>query len=610
MKRFFAIALALVAVLALPGAALAGKSHDKGKRHDKDTHVQLLAINDLHGHLAPNTPGTIQTGCCNPVLNSSGVQTGWTQRTVPAGGIEYLATHLKALRNRSRNTVTVGAGDLIGASPLVSALFHDEPTIEALNSMRLDVTGVGNHEFDEGIDELRRMQYGDQRGGDGCHPVDGCQDGTPFGGSLFQYLAANVFFEGTDRTIFPPYEVRRAGNAKVAFIGLTFEGTPTVVTPSAIEGLEFRPEVATVNRLVDRLRKKQHIRAFVVLLHQGGAQVPPAPPASPSATPTGEEYTDVNRCVNFNGPEMKEIANGLDPRVSVIVSAHTHQPYICRFSGKLVTSAASFGRLVTSIDLTIDHRSKKVTATSAFNHIVTQDVAKDAAAKAIFDKYTTLSAPLANRVLGSVTADIRSARDNPSGQNAAGEQPMGDVIADAMLEATTPTDFGGAVAAFMNSGGVRAGLLSSQISGGEQPGQVTYGEAFNVQPFGNTLVVKTCTGQQIYDVLNQQFGNPAPGSNRIMLPSANVHYQWTTLPGPHVVDGTVSFDGGTTPISKTASYRVVVNNFMADGGDNYTVFRSCTQPLGGEVDLDAFARYLGGHTPLAPPALNRIEKVG
>ena len=260
------------------------------------------------------------------------------------------------------------------------------------------------------------------------------------------------------------------------------------------------------------------MKAFVVLLHQGGAQVPPAPPASPSATPAGDEYTDVNRCVNFNGPEMKEIAGGLDPRVSVIVSAHTHQPYVCRFSGKLVTSAASFGRLVTSIDLTIDHRTKKVTATSAFNHIVTQDVAKDAGAKAILDKYTTLSAPLANRVLGSVTSDIRSARDTPSGQNAAGEQPMGDVIADAMLEATTPTDFGGAVAAFMNSGGVRAGLLANQISGGEQPGQVTYGEAFNVQPFGNTLVVKTCTGQQIYDVLNQQFGNPAAGSNRIMLP--------------------------------------------------------------------------------------------
>jgi 5'-nucleotidase len=241
---------------------------------------------------------------------------------------------------------------------------------------------------------------------------------------------------------------------------------------------------------------------------------------------------------------------------------------------------------------------------------VTQDVAQDAAAKAILDKYTTLSAPFANRVIGTITADIRSARDNPSGQNAAGEQPMGDVIADAMLEATAPSDFGGAVAAFMNSGGVRAGLFYNQISGGEQPGEVTYGEAFNVQPFGNTLVVKTCTGQQIYNVLNEQFNNPAAGSNRIMLPSANVHYQWTTTGGPRIVDGSMSFDGGATPIAKAASYRVAVNNFMADGGDNYTVFRSCTQPLGGDVDLDAFARYLGVHSPVAPPALTRIEKVG
>jgi 5'-nucleotidase len=579
MKKLLALLTVLAAVLVLPGAAAA--KPEAGK----ETRVQLLAINDLHGHLAPNTPGTIQVGCCNPVLNSSGVQTGWTQKTVPAGGIAYLATHIKALRATNPNTITVGAGDMIGASPLVSALFHDEPTIEALNKVGMDVSGVGNHEFDEGVDELLRMQYGNQNGGDGCHPVDGCQDGTPFGGSLFQYLAANVFYAGTDDTILPPYEIREVDNAKIAFIGLTFEGTPTVVTPSAVEGLEFRPEVATVNALVDQLRREQGVNAFIVLLHQGGAQRPPAPPAFPGPAPTGNEYTDVNKCVNFNGPEMEAIANGLDPRVSVIVSAHTHQPYVCRMRGKLVTSAASFGRLVTDIDLTIDRRTKEVTQAEATNKIVTQDVAQDADAKAILDKYTTLAAPLANKVIGSITADIRSARD-------------------------TPSDFGGAVAAFMNAGGVRAGLIFDQLSGGEQPGEVTYGEAFTVQPFGNTLVVKTCTGQQIYDVLNQQFNNPAAGSNRIMLPSANVRYQWTATPAPQIVDGTVSFDGGATFISKTASYRVAMNNFMADGGDNYTVFKSCTDPLGGEIDLDAFARYLGAHSPVAPPTLNRITKVG
>jgi 5'-nucleotidase len=601
MKRGFAAAFAIVAALALPCAAVAAPSHA--------THVQLLAINDLHGHLAPNTPGTIQVGCCNPVF-TSGVQTGWTQKTVPAGGIAYLAAHMKALRATNKNTITVGAGDMIGASPLVSALFHDEPTIEALNRMGLQVTGVGNHEFDEGVDELLRMQYGNQHGGDGCHPVDGCQDGTPFGGSLFQYLAANVFYAGTHRTILPPYEVRKVGSTKIAFIGLTFEGTPTVVTPSAVEGLEFRPEIATVNALVDQLRESQGIQAFVVLLHQGGTQRPPAPPASPTTQPKGDEYTDVNRCVNFSGPEMEQIAAGLDPRVRVIISAHTHQPYVCTMAGKLVTSAASFGRLITDVDLTIDDRSNTITTATATNRIVSQDVTPDRAAQAILDKYATLSAPLANRVIGTITEDIRSARDTPSGQNAAGEQPMGDVIADAMLEATKPTDFGGAVAAFMNSGGVRAGLIYNQISGGEKAGEVTYGEAFTVQPFGNTLVVKTCTGQQIYDVLNQQFNNPSAGSNRIMLPSANVHYQWTTVGGPHVVDGSVSFDGGATFINKAGTYRVVMNNFMADGGDGYTVFRSCTEPLGGDVDLDAFARYLGAHPQLAPPALNRIERLG
>jgi 5'-nucleotidase len=604
MKRLFASVLALAAMLALPAVAPAAP-----KPKDNDTHVQLLAINDFHGHLQPNTPGSIQVGCCNPVFNTASppVQTGWTQKTVPAGGAAFLATHIRDLRTTNSNTITVAAGDLIGASPLISALFHDEPTIEAMNSIGMDVAGVGNHEFDEGIAELLRMQNGNRFGGTGCHPVDGCQDGTPFVGSFFQYLAANVFYEGTDQTIFPPYEVKKIGNAKLAFIGLTFEATPTVVTPSGVAGLEFRPEVETTNALVEKLRNEQGVKAFVVLLHQGGIQTVPAP-VFPGPADQPNAFTDVNKCVNFNGPEMQAIAAGLDPRVKVIVSAHTHQPYVCTMSGKLVTSASSFGRLVTDIDLTIDHQSKQITAATAVNRIVTQNVTPDPDVQAIVDKYNTLSAPLANKVIGTITADIRSARDNPSGQIASGEQPMGDVIADAMLEATAPSDFGGSVAAFMNAGGVRAGLLFNQISGGEQPGEVTYGEAFTVQPFGNTLVVKTCTGQQIYDVLNQQFNNPAAGSNRIMLPSANVRYTWTTTGGPHIVDGTVSFDGGATFIDKAASYRVSMNNFMADGGDNYTVFRSCTNALGGEVDLDAFARYLDKHKPVAPPTLNRITR--
>jgi 5'-nucleotidase len=597
MRRTIAVLVALGLLLVL-GTSQAFAAGNGASANPQFTNVQLLAINDLHGHLQANPPGTIQVGCCNPVLDANKVQTGWAPKTVAAGGIAYLATWIKQLRTQNSNTLTVGAGDMIGASPLVSALFHDEPTIESLNSLGLDVSGVGNHEFDEGVPELLRMQNG------GCHPIDGCQDGTPFDGADFQYLAANVFYMGTNNTIFPPYEIKTVDGKKIAFIGLTLEGTPTIVTPSAVAGLEFRPEVATVNALVHDLAAQQKIKAFVVLVHQGGSQTIPAP-AFPGPEDQPNAYMDVNRCVNFNGPEITAIANGLDDRVKVVISAHTHQPYVCTIDDKLVTSAASFGRVVTSLDLKLNPAGV-ITSATAENVVVTQNVTPDADTNAILAKYETLSAPLANRVVGTISEDITSARQG--GQNAAGEQAMGDVIADAMLERTAPSDFGGAVAAFMNSGGVRASLLRNQISGGEAVGEVTYAEAFTVQPFGNTLVVKTCTGQQLYDVLNQQFNNPAAGSNRIMLPSANVDYHWTTVGGLHIVDGTLSFDNGATFVDKAASYRVVMNNFMADGGDGYTVFRSCTDALGGDVDLDAFTAYLAGHPNLGAPPLDRIHK--
>jgi 5'-nucleotidase len=577
MRRIAALVAVLVAALAVVAPQAFAAKGPKDKK-DNDTYVQLLAINDFHGHIQPNTPGTIR--------NSAGV-------AVPAGGAAYLATLVKSLRTTNANTITVGAGDLIGASPLASALFHDEPAIEVLNEIGLDVSGVGNHEFDEGVNELLRMQNG------GCHPVDGCQDGDGFAGAIFQYLAANVFYAATHEPILPEYEIRKIDNAKIAFIGLTLEGTPEIVTPSGVAGLEFHDEVETVNALVHKLRNENGVRSFVVLLHEGGIQNAPF---------TNGSFADINGCDNLSGA-IVPIANGLDPQVDVVVSAHTHQPYNCRIGGKLVTSASSFGRLVTDIDLVIDHQSKDIKSATALNRIVTQDVAPDPPVQAIVDKYVTLSAPLANRVVGTITQDIRSGRDTPSGTNLAGEQPMGDVIADGMLAATKPTDFGGAVAAFMNSGGVRAGLLFDQISGVEQPGEVTYGEAFTVQPFGNTLVVKTCSGQALYNVLEQQFNNPGAGQNRIMLVSANVHYQWNSTTTPRIVPGSLTIDGAG--VNPAADYRVVMNNFMADGGDGYTVFRDqCTSPLGGEVDLDAFTRYLLANSPVAPPALDRIERVG
>jgi 5'-nucleotidase len=596
MKRAVAAAMIAVAALFVAPSATAGRGGVGAK--DNDTRLQILAINDFHGHVEPNTPGTIQIGQSkNPTTGAI------VNQVVPAGGAEYLATHVKALRATNSNTITVGSGDLIGASPLLSGLFHDEPTIEALNEVGIDVSGIGNHEFDEGLGEVYRMMNG------GCHPVDGCQDGTPFLGSVFGYLAANVFFEGTNQTVLPPYQVRKVGNAKIAFIGLTLEGTPLIVTPSAIEGLEFRDEVETVNNLIAKL-KRNDIRTFVVLLHEGGFQNPPFSNANAAQGLPG--WAGIDNCDNLGGA-IVDIAKGLSDEVDVIVSGHTHAQYICKgakeIDGKLVTSAASFGRLVTDIDLVIDHESKQVTSKTARNVIVTQDVPKDPAVAAILDRYRVIANPIANRVVGSVTETLLSTRDAGGDPDGDGEAPLGNVIADAQLEATTPTDFGGAVIAFMNPGGIRGPILYDQISGGEQPGQVTYGELFTVQPFSNTLTVKTCTGAQIQALLEQQFDNPAPGQRRVLTVSRGFHYTWDNAgaAGNRVPNNTVTLNGN--PIVDAQSYRVEMNVFLATGGDGFSVFNQCTNQLGGEIDLDALVRYFMAHSPISPPAENRITRL-
>ena len=312
----------------------------------------------------------------------------------------------------------VGAGDMIGATPLLSGLFHDEPTIEFLNYTGVDTVGVGNHEFDEGKDELLRMQYGNQShdgGGantgtaygpvrpDGCHPVDGCQDGTPFYGSVFQYLAANVIDQSTENPLLPAYDiVNTSTGEKIAFIGETLKGTPLIVTPSGVAGLDFLDEADTVNALVPRL-KQRGAETIVLLLHQGGFQNPPPPSAG--------GFTNVDLCQNFSGPEVTDIVNRLDPEVDVVVSGHTHAPYICTINNRLVTSASSFGRVITEIKLTIDRRTNDVVSATADNHIVTQDVPKDAGATAIVNHYKTFADPIANQVVGSITREPHAQRD-------------------------------------------------------------------------------------------------------------------------------------------------------------------------------------------------------
>lgn len=415
--------------------------------------------------------------------------------------------------------------------------------------------------------------------------MDGCLDGDDFAGADFQFLAANVVRKDNGKTIFPAYKMRSFAGAKIAFIGMTLEGTPSIVTPSGIADLNFLDEADTVNALIPELKKKG-IETIVVLIHEGGVQGSPAP---------------YNGCVGISGP-IVDIVNRFDDEVDVVISGHTHQPYNCTIDGKLVTSAFSFGRLVTKIDLTINRSTGEVTTMAADNRIITRDVPKASLLTALIDKYNAVAAPIANRVIGSITANISRTA------NAAGESPLGDVIADGQLYATADPANGGAVIAFMNPGGIRADLTFAGSPAGEGDGNVTYGEMFTVQPFGNNLVTLTLTGDQIDTLLEQQFvgcGQPTAGQ-KILQVSNGFTYSWSlSAPACNKVDPASIMLNGVT-LDPAGSYRVTVNSFLADGSDNFSVLVQGTNRLGGAVDTDAFEAYFVAFSPVVPGPTNRI----
>ena len=424
--------------------------------------LRILAINDFHGYLRPS-PGGITIA--DPEDRTKKI-------TVAAGGAEHMATLVGQLREGHRNTIFVAAGDLIGASPFLSAMFHDEPTIEALSMMGLNISSVGNHEFDEGKDELLRMQNG------GCHPVDQCQGPHPFAGAKFRYLAASTIVKDTGKTVFPAYEIRSFDGIPVAFIGLTLKGTPGLVSPVGIADLEFRDEASTVNALIPEL-KARGVEAIVVLIHEGGL-------------PTG----DYNECPGVSGP-IVDIVKKFDHAVDVVVTGHTHRAYVCEIDGRLVTSGDKYGTLVTAIDLKLDPMTRDVVSAKADNSIVrTATLAKNAEQTALIESYDRLAAPIGSRPAGSVTATLSRVPNN------AGESPLGDIIADAQLAATNGEAKGGAVIAFTNPGGVRADVTR------REDGAVTYADLFASQPFRNQLVTITLTGKQIKDMLEQQWLDP------------------------------------------------------------------------------------------------------
>ncbi len=523
--------------------------------------VTLLAINDFHGHLRP-APGGIAID--DPSDRTKTI-------TVPAGGAEHMATLVKQLRAGKTNTAFVAAGDLIGASPFLSALFHDEPTIEALSMMGLEIAAVGNHEFDEGRDELLRMQHG------GCHPVDGCKGPHPFAGATFRYLAASTIDSKTGKPLLPPYEIRMFEGVPIAFIGLTLKGTPNLVAPPGIAGLDFRDEVETVNALVPEL-KMQGVEAIVVLIHEGGL-------------PTG----GINECPGISGP-IVDIVKKFDKAVDVVISGHTHRAYTCAIDGRLVTSGDKYGTLVTTIDLKLDRTTRDITSAVANNVIVHTSIPADPSQTALLAAYDRVAAPIAARPAGTITATLSRLPDMRTG-----ESPLGSVIADAHLAATSAADRGNAVIAFTNPGGIRSDIVKRPDAG------VSYGDVFAAQPFRNQLVTLTLTGAQIKAVLEQQWRDP--NRPRILQVSKGFSYTWDNAgtDGQRVIADSMKI--GTTTIDPIAAYRVTINNFLAVGGDGFTVLKDGRDPVIGVYDVDALSSFLRDNSPVAPATLNRIARV-
>lgn len=542
----------------------------------KTVPVRLLSINDLHGNLEP------PSGSSGRITDETGTLVN------EAGGVAYLATYIKQLKNK--NTMLVAAGDLIGASPLISAAYHDEPTIQIIDKLGLKTSSVGNHEFDEGYAELKRITNG------GCHPTDGCSPEGTWKGSSFDFLGANVLKE-SGKYALPPYFIKQINGVNVGFIGLVTATTPTIVTAEGIKGLQFTEEVAAANK-VSKFLARHGVKAQVVLMHEGDQVTPNQSPDACSVVP------DLG----------SRIASGLDAQIDLVISGHSHQAYVCKTKDpagqdRYYTQGSSFGRVLTQIDFQVDGRTRDVVRSTVTvdNHIVRRTVTPDAEIAGLVQTWKTRVATVANKAIGSITSDISNLVINTSPATTEAETPLGDLIADAQLEATKTG--GNAEIALMNPGGIRAPLNYTQ-SGTEGDGVVTYGEAFTVQPFNNLMQVVTLTGAQLDALLEQQIWTVAANgtvTHRILQPSSSLTYTFDTTQAVGSRVSNIKING--VAVTDAQSIRVAANNFLVGGGDGFSVFTQGTALWSGPLDIDAFVTYVGGHSPIAPPATGRITFV-
>ena len=501
----------------------------------RTTNIQLLGVNDFHGNLEP--PRQVDG------------------RTV--GGAAYLASYLNDYEaDNPRRTITVHAGDLVGATPLISSYFHDEPTIYAANLMGFDVGTLGNHEFDEGGEEMLRLINGGQRD-DGKQFKDG-PDGTPvntsdpdFPGANFPYVAANTVYKDSGKTVLPPYQVIKRDGIKVGFIGVTTLETPRIVVPDAVAPFRFLDISNTVNKYARRLQA-QGVQSIVVLAHAGGVQT--------SAQEATGEIID----------ETSQMSDAVD----VVVAGHTHTLLNNTVDGKLVVEAFSYGTAFDAVNMKVDRKSKDVLSASA-DIVTTYDdaVAPDPAVSRLVADYKARISPISERVVGTASEDITRTQDSD------GESELGDLIADAQR------DFAGADLAFMNPGGIRADIAS---------GPVTYGDLFTVQPFDNQVVRMELTGDQIYRLLEQQFE-----VNRILQVSGlEYSYDASKPAGQRITSATIN----GSPLDRGATYTLAANSYLATGGDGFTVFKEGQKQQSLGSDADALEEYVSNlEQPFGPP---------
>jgi 5'-nucleotidase len=533
--------------------------------------VRLVAFNDLHGHLEP---GGNSIAVPDPRDASKRVD-------LRTGGLAFLAGAVRQLREEQPDSLLVSTGDLVGASPLASALFRDEPTIEAMNALGLDLSVVGNHEFDHGVAELRRLIAGgcaaEPRGvAATCAGAD-----RSYAGARFPFIAANVEDAATGVPLLPPFVVRTVGGVRIGFVGAVTRATPGIVMPDGIRGWRFTPEAQALNRYARQLRA-EGVNAVVALVHEGG-----------------DADGGINGCDNPRGAVF-DIVRALDPAIDVVLSAHTHRAYNCRIDGRVVIQGASFGRLLSVIDLRIDRSTGEIdrAATRARNLPVANGLDTDKAVAAayppypadakvgaIVEHYRARVAPLADRPVGRIAAAFGRL---PPEQ---GDSPAGRLIADAHLAATRGN---GAQIAFTNSGGIRSDLRPRGPDGA-----VTYGDLFTMQPFGNALVTMTMTGAQLKSLLESQ-RRGAASRPHFLQPSSTLSYAWRddAPAGARVTEESLTIEG--RPWQRDATYRVTTNSYLAAGGDRFHAFLEGTDHSGGPLDVDALAQYLSQQSAGSP----------